>query len=539
MRLRWLSCSFLTLNLLIACSDQVPLNIKITSQGSADDVLSVSAKTGDGKVTLSWQLPSNGKGVTIRRDTAGFPFGPTSGTEVYAGSAASFTDSNVILGQRYYYLIITIDNNLNFAGGVQKSVIAYDHGSIASNPSTGSDYSYVILVDGNALYIGGLDRTGGLFSQWRIEKRDKISGALDSGFGSGGILQVDPNPAEDDEVRAMIIDGNDLYIAGSDLSLGTNNAQWRIEKRNKLTGALDTAFDGDGIVLSNPSAQNDDVRVLAIDSTGLFIGGNDRIVAGNSTSRIEKRNKVTGALDTGFDGDGILTIAQSPSDGEEVRAIVIDGAALYLGIMDYLTSDGRWRIDKRDTTTGALDTGFDGDGILYVTPSVNLDEFTTMAVDGLSLYLAGTDRSLGSTNAQWRIEKRNKATGVLDAGFDGDGILTSNPSSNDDEKPRVLLFDATGMYIGGYDALLSFSNTQWRIEKRNKATGALLPAFDTDGILQINFSNASEEFKSMWLDGSTLYFVGLDNSPGNMQWRIEKADKDSGAKITGALFENP
>lgn len=522
-----------------ACSDQVPLNIKITSQGSAADVLSASAKTGDGKVTLSWQLPSNGKGVTIRRDTAGFPFGPTSGTEVYAGSATSYTDNSVVIGQRYYYLIITIDNNLNFAGGVQKSAVAYDYGAFASNPSTSSDIVKVIVIDGNALYIGGSDRVPSGVAQWRVEKRDKTTGVLDTAFGTAGVLQIDPSGSSNDEVRSMVIDGSSLFIAGSDGSLGASNSQWRIEKRDKNSGALDPTFDGDGILTINPSANNDEIRKILIVGTGLFALGSDQGPGStNSQWRIEKRDVASGALVGAFGTGGIIQ-ANLSGGADELYCATVDGSALYIGGSDSIPGNLQWRVEKRDATTGALDTGFDGDGILTVNPSVtSSDELYAIAVDGLSLFIAGYDGSPSVSNAQWRIEKRNKATGALDVGFDGDGIVTSNPSVNPDY-PNALITDASGIYIAGYDGVFGLGNLQWRIEKRDKVTGALLNAFDTDGIIQYNHGTVSDEIFALWLDGGQIYLGGYESGSGNTAWLVEKRDKDTGAKVSGTPFENP
>src|SRR5260370_32816738 len=58
--------------------------------------------------------------------------------------------------------------------------------------------------------------------------------------------------------------------------------------------------------------------------------------------------------------------------------------------------------------------------------------------------------------------------------------------------PYTTLFRSDYLYIGGYDNVAG--NVQWRLEKRNKTTGAFCAgrgecvagAFDTDGVVQTN-----------------------------------------------------
>jgi hypothetical protein len=49
-----------------------------------------------------------------------------------------------------------------------------------------------------------------------------------------------------------------------------------------------------------------------------------------------------------------------------------------------------------------------------------------------------------------------------------------------------MAIDATYIYVAGYDSTVSAADSQWRIEKRDITTGALVTAFDTDGIVQVN-----------------------------------------------------
>ena len=69
-------------------------------------------------------------------------------------------------------------------------------------------------------------------------------------------------------------------------------------------------------------------------------------------------------------------------------------------------------------------------------------------MDSNYIYVAGSDKVLG--DYQWRIEKRDKTTGQLITSFDGDGIITTNPSNRVDI-PQSIVVDTNNIYIAGYD----------------------------------------------------------------------------------------
>jgi len=123
----------------------------------------------------------------------------------------------------------------------------------------------------------------------------------------------------------------------------------------------------------------------------------------------------------------------------------------------------------------------------------------------MSIYVNGLDQAPG--NHQWRIEKYRKSDLALI------WAQNSNPSGNADWSNSITS-DATNIYITGID--WSESRYQWRIEKRNKATGQL----EGDPMLS-NISGQGDEPYAITTDGSHLYVVGFDSLVSNWQWRIE------------------
>ncbi len=322
-------------------------------------------------------------------------------------------------------------------------------------------------------------------------------------------------------IFAIVIDSNYVYVAGHDSSAGGSEDQWRIEKRDKTTGALVNTFDSDGVVLSNPSSGGDYIWAAAVDENYIYVAGSDNSL-GNSQWRIEKRDITTGALVNAFNTNGIV----QSNPGGHINAIAIDSNYVYTAGTYVSASDYQWRIEKRNITTGALVNAFDTDGIVQSNPNGNYAFIESSAVDANYIYVAGYDDSLG--NEQWRIEKRNKTTGALVNAFDTDGVVQSNPISSG-ESLNAVAIDSNYIYAAGFDSL---NGNQWRVEKRDKTTGALVNAFDTDGVVQSNPTSSHESIMAVAIDSNYIYAAGYDYKPGNMQWRIEKRDITTGALIS-------
>ncbi|TAL60358.1 MAG: T9SS type A sorting domain-containing protein [Bacteroidetes bacterium] len=166
-----------------------------------------------------------------------------------------------------------------------------------------------------------------------------------------------------------------------------------------------------------------------------------------------------------------------------------------------------------------------------VNPSASFSDMTdrafAIAQDASGVYIAGTDRSGG---VQWRIEKRDKATGAFIAGFGTGGVIQENPSGTDDVIYGAAT-DASGLFLVGHS--YNVTSQQWRIEKRDLTTGALIAGFGTGGIITEDVSAIEDNARAITVDGSGIYVVGYDGTPGNFQWRIEKRDLTTGALMAG------
>jgi hypothetical protein len=383
-------------------------------------------------------------------------------------------------------------------------------GAVTSNPSDSYDEAYAIAIDSTAMYVVGYTVDDG-DAQWRIEKRSLADGSLDEEFGVGGVVTSN-NGTGFDVAYDIAIDSTYMYVVGYDNAPG--NEQWRIEKRSLVDGSLDTGFDGDGVVTSNPSGSWDEAHAIAIDSTAMYVVGIDQSPGPvDHQWRIEKRSLVDGSLDTGFDGDGV--VMSNPSTGYDwAYDIAIDSTYMYVVGFDLDLGNSQWRIEKRSLSDGSLDTGFGEDGHVLSNPSVGYDDAYAIAIDSTAMYVVGSD------SYQWRIEKRSLESGDI-LGF---GAITSDST----EHPSDIAIDSTAMYVVGSD--YSPGDAQWRIEKRSLADGGLDTGFGIDGLVSVDPStgddgSGDDVIYGVAMDSTAIYVVGVDRSPGDSQWRIEKRVK--------------
>ncbi|MCZ6689167.1 MAG: hypothetical protein O7H41_06150 [Planctomycetota bacterium] len=400
-------------------------------------------------------------------------------------------------------------------------------GVVSSDPSPGTDIPNAVAVDVTHIYVAGYDQgspTNG--TQWRVEKLQLADGAPDNGFGTLGAITSDPSPA-DDRINGMAIDGTYIYLAGFDKFPGASDPQWRIEKRNLSDGMLDINFGTLGAVTFNPSVNVgagavEVATAIAIDSTWLYVVGNDESPGMLDWQwRIDKLSLADGSRDTSFGNNG--TRLSNPSGMDDLaQAIAIDSTAMYVAGGDAFPGNGQWRIEKRNLSNGALVLGFGSGGAQTVDLSSGYDRAEAIWVDGASIFVAGYEDD-GAGDARWRIEKRDSTTGNLDLTF-GSGGAEWNDLSLGFDSPDGIAVDATSIYLAGYLATPSFADPAWVIEKRDRMTGSLDPGFGSAGIVIVDPTTGSEFATDITIDSTFIYVVGYVADPvaGDLEWRIEK-----------------
>jgi parallel beta-helix repeat protein len=365
---------------------------------------------------------------------------------VVTGSSSSIAAYGMATDNVVYMYVVGVETGPNWR--IEKRrllsgalVTAFDTDGII-NGAGASQQAEDIAIDGTYMYVVGSDDGGG--GTWRIEKRDLTAGVLDTTFGTSGVI----TEAVGGVAQGIAIDGSSMYVVGSD------SAGIRIEKRSLSDGALDTAFSTDGIVAGEGGASANEI---AIDSTYLYVVGEESA----PTWRIEKRRLDSGVLEATFDGDGVV----SDGSGLQARGIAIDSTYLFVVGDESPGGNLDWRIEKRRLDSGALETGFDVDGVVSSPGGYRAFQ---VGLDATYLYVVGDDEAAGSGN--WRIEKLRQDTGALDAGFGSAGVVTSAALSESARDVAVIPSGSnSGLYIVGNDG-----GPDLRIEKRLISDGSLI-----------------------------------------------------------------
>lgn len=433
--------------------------------------------------------------------------------------------------QSAYRVLANLDNN--------------DPRFIANNPSSGDDTIGAAVLDP----VTGNFFMAGHSTAWIIQKRTEADGSLVPAFGTSGQVVQDIASSTSEQIGAIATDPNNgaIYVGGFDRIPGTADSQWRIEKRDYLTGALISGFGTSGVVSSNPTAADDVINSIVLDTKGgfVYIAGYDS--TGGNQWRIEKRLMSTGSLVTGFGISGVFNLNPSAQD-DTIRAIDLDPTAqfIYIAGSDEGNGNTAWRLDKRRASDAAACTAancgvqFGTAGTYNSNPSSRRDSINSLQVDDAAgaIYMAGYDGVIGNGNQQWRIEKIDLNTGLIATSFGTSGVVNSNPSTNDDQIVDMSLDGAGGfIFITGYDN--TSNDTRWRVEKRQRTSGALVTTFGTGGVVTSNPSTNADTPVAVLIDTekTLAYAVGMDRVLGttNQQWRIEQYQSDDGGYWLGAL----
>lgn len=332
------------------------------------------------------------------------------------------------------------------------------------------------------------------------------------------------------EANAVALDNDALYIAGYDHA-GASLYQWRIEKRNRATGELVTGFGTGGVVNTVVAGNSSltEARAIAVDDTAIYVGGyrTTGTLASFKMGRIEKWDKMTGTL--------INNVPFGTTNGASVQAIRVDSAYLYVAGIDG-TGSGDWYVQKIDKNTLAAVATFGTAGAYVYNPGTFTDGCYSLDFDGTGLYLAGSTQAV-SGDSQLAVQKLN-ADGAPQ------WTVVTNPGSAYPDNFYSLVIDAAYVYAGGSDMALGLGNDRWRIEKYNVGSGLRVNAFGSSGI-KSNFTSTVGKIYGLAVDANHLYAAGMDTVLGiDTQWRIEKYNKTSGNPITefgtgGTLSNNP
>ena len=300
---------------------------------------------------------------------------PNSGGEI---NSIEIDSSNIYLGGGFLTISELNYNNLaivNDSNGLAINQI------ILKNFVNFNTTVLTIQTDSSYIYIGGnFSRFNSDLAINRIARLIKETGKIDPSW----------NPNANNFVYSITFDSNYIYLGGSFTTLNsstTRNRLARISKSN-LTGIVDPSW--------NPNINNT-IYTITIDGSYTYIGGEfDKVNGSITKSRIARINNT--------DSSGVVDSVWDPSLNSNVRIISIDSSNIYIGgnfttINNSVTRNRIARISK-DDLSGNVDLSWN--------PSAN-GLVRDITLDSSNIYIGGDFTNIGGQSRNYiaRISKNN------------------------------------------------------------------------------------------------------------------------------------
>jgi len=309
---------------------------------------------------------------------------------------------------------------------------------------------------------------------------------LSPGFGADGVVLIKPVGLSVTNLRIAEQSTGKLIVAYA-YSAG-NIGRWAVLRLN-TDGTLDPTFGtGSLTTITIPSQLGLTLADMALDSAdGIVLAGGATDFGSNTGIALAKLTS-SGALDTSFDTDGMAVIDSNGTFKEVFSAYVAQGESNAIYIAGALNFSGTlWKV----TSSGALDMAFDGDG-RYTTAGG-----TSSSLNGVTVDVNGRVVAVGYllTNEN-AVVARLSSAGVPHTGFDTDGFMNFPFDNFSTFLPMHVDTDASAnIYFSGVvsDGLLAAKVT---------SAGALDSTFAGDGTALIDFDGDNEAVRAMQLDSS-------------------------------------
>ena len=374
------------------------------------------------------------------------------GTGIVVTSGLSGGEGNAVVHQ--------LDGKLVVAGSAQGAsdrdfvLVRYDTsgmpdpsfgggtGRVITNVGAGDDGANAVIQQNDGkLVAAGLSFDAGFNSSEISLVRYLDDGTPDPSFGGGTGKVRTAIGNEFDEALALIQQADDkLVVAGYS---GTDIALVRYE----TDGDLDMTFNGTGKVTTPVGFSATAFALLQQASDQkLVIAGSTRESPVEPLDLVLVRYTTTGTLDTMFNGTGIVTTPVGTGNAE-ARAIIqqaSDGKLVVAGVSSNATNTDFTLV--RYGLGGSPDSMFGTLGIV-VTPVGSGDDeaFGLAEQDDGKLVAAGSSKATNLDLALVRYD----ATGTPDAGFGTSGIVTTPVGTGDDVARAIVIQPNGGIVVAG------------------------------------------------------------------------------------------
>ncbi len=316
------------------------------------------------------------------------------------------------------------------------------------------------------------------------------NGAVDTTFGDRGMATVGfiPSVYSNDEGLGVAIDSeNRIILAGQAYG---NFRTFAAIARLTSQGVLDTSFNNGEGKRIDPIADGTAIGSLAQQSDGKLLL--------SSTSTLY-RYDTTGALDVSFDSDGAVV------PRGQIRSLAINDNGDIIAAGRFRTGFGVARL----TDSGAIDTSFSVDGIVTTAtgPSQDIASASVRQSDGKTVVVGRSQNGFAVA--------RYEVNGQLDTTFSGDGLnVIRVPIENSEAivKSVAIASDGKILIFGSLVTVIDFSGVSDLAVVRLNADGSIDTTFSDDGILIIDRGGFEQGTSLLPLSGGKFLIAGQSNN---------------------------
>lgn len=262
-------------------------------------------------------------------------------------------------------------------------------------------------------------------------------GTPDTGFSTNGRADYDFDGSYDWANAVAVQDDNKILVGGpANIGGDTDFAVARLT----TSGGLDTTFSSDGKVTTG-FGDWEFLEGLALQEDGKIVA----VGGGGDSDFLAARYNTSGSLDTGFNFDGKVAVGLGGNDIAYAVAIQADGKIVLAGTRitfpDEDTSDLDFAL-VRFTTSGLLDSNFDGDGKL-TEPLAGAIAYDVAVQSNGRIVIAGQINTIDPD----AVLARYTSVGDLDTTFSNNGVRTLDLNSSGDDYATSLAIDDDGKLV--------------------------------------------------------------------------------------------
>lgn len=331
-------------------------------------------------------------------------------------------------------------------------------------------------------------------------------GDLDMSFGDGGKVFTSFGYGTDTGRAVAVQADGKMVVAGYSEPAGFSGYDAILLVRYNPDDTIDAAFGIDGKVITDvPGYTGETANAVKIQADGkIVVGGFGQ--SGTNRHFLVLRYNADGTLDSSFTGDGIATVDFGQQYNEcwglaiQTNGAILAGGVTFTGTYSFALA--------RLTTTGGLDSSFDGDG--KVTLSSTFGQRATVALQSDGKVLMA-----GSLNTRFCLARYN-TNGTLDTTFDVDGVLTTTIAGSTGSGALAVAVQpaVSGQPERIVAAGWALVGSRRFAVARYNLNGALDTTFDADGMQTHGMGTTANEANAVLVQGEKITVAGFSRSGG-------------------------